>query len=172
MKRIVLWLGSTTVAVALLLGYHTSTNSSLPSKPRTSVLAAGVVAPTTAANPDPARSRTPPAAKSPAKATGPVPATSAPKAPNIITVNGGAANTRYGAVQVQIVVKSGHLTAVRAVSYATEGRSGEINASAIPQLEAAALRAQSAGIDTVSGATYTSGGFKESLQSALDAVHL
>jgi len=50
-------------------------------------------------------------------------------------------------------------------------RDREINTSAIPQLNQETLDAQSANIDTVSGATYTSDGYRESLQSALDAAH-
>jgi uncharacterized protein with FMN-binding domain len=47
-----------------------------------------------------------------------------------------------------------------------------ISAGAEPQLRQEALQAQSAHIDTVSGATYTSEGYRQSLQAALDAAHL
>jgi uncharacterized protein with FMN-binding domain len=50
-------------------------------------------------------------------------------------------------------------------------RSQEINAFALPQLRAETLAAQSARIDAVSGATYTTEGYQASLQSALDAAH-
>jgi uncharacterized protein with FMN-binding domain len=49
-------------------------------------------------------------------------------------------------------------------------RSKDINSTAIPKLNQETLRAQSADIDTVSGATYTSEGYRQSLQSALDRV--
>ena len=52
------------------------------------------------------------------------------------------------------------------------GRDQEINAYALPVLREETLAAQSAHIDTVSGATVTSDGYRESLQAALDAAHL
>jgi hypothetical protein len=85
------------------------------------------------------------------------------------TVTGTAAETMYGPVQVQITVKSRKLTAVNMIQY-PDGtpRDAQINAYAIPQLTQEALAANSAKIDAISGATYTSGGYITSLQSALD----
>jgi uncharacterized protein with FMN-binding domain len=75
----------------------------------------------------------------------------------------------YGPVQVKITVKNGKLVAVDAVEYPqNDPRDAQINAYAIPELDKEALAAGSARIDTVSGATYTSGGYVTSLQSALD----
>jgi uncharacterized protein with FMN-binding domain len=75
----------------------------------------------------------------------------------------------YGPVQVQITVRSRKLTAVNMIQY-PDGtpRDAQINAYAIPQLTQEALAANSAKIDAISGATYTSGGYITSLQSALD----
>jgi uncharacterized protein with FMN-binding domain len=85
------------------------------------------------------------------------------------TVTGEAADTRYGPVQVKITVKNGKLVAVDAVVYPqNDPRDAQINAYAIPELDKEALAAGSAQIDTVSGATYTSEGYVQSLQSALD----
>jgi uncharacterized protein with FMN-binding domain len=85
------------------------------------------------------------------------------------TVTGAAWPTIYGPVQVRITVKAGKLSAVTAVEYPTgTPRDYQINTFAIPQLNAEALAAGSARIDTVSGATYTSGGYVGSLQNALD----
>jgi len=85
------------------------------------------------------------------------------------TVTGDAADTRYGPVQVKITVKNGKLVAVDAVVYPqNDPRDEQINAYAIPELDKEALAAGSARIDTVSGATYTSEGYVQSLQSALD----
>lgn len=85
------------------------------------------------------------------------------------TVTGTAAETMYGPVQVQITVRSRKLTAVNVIQY-PDGtpRDAQINAYAIPQLTQEALAANSAKIDAISGATYTSGGYITSLQSALD----
>jgi uncharacterized protein with FMN-binding domain len=86
---------------------------------------------------------------------------------------GDAADTRYGPVQVQVVVKNGTVTSVEAVDYPTsDPRDAQINSYAIPQLNAEALSAGSASIDMVSGATYTSEGYLSSLQSALDKAGL
>ena len=94
-------------------------------------------------------------------------------APTTKTVTGDAIDTRYGAVQVQITVTNGKLTAVNAVQYPQEERMDqEINAYAIPVLAKEALAAGSAKIDNVSGATYTSQGYASSLQSALDKAGL
>ena len=88
------------------------------------------------------------------------------------TVNGEAAGTRYGPVQVQITVKDGKVVAADAIVYPTQDRRDqEINGYAIPQLDDETLQAQSAQIDTVSGATYTSEGYTRSLQSAIDQAH-
>ena len=86
-------------------------------------------------------------------------------------VTGSTVQTRWGPVQVKITIKSGRLTDVTAVQYPTDNpRDQEINSYALPQLRTEALQAQSANIDTVSGATYTSDGYRQSLQSALDSA--
>jgi uncharacterized protein with FMN-binding domain len=88
------------------------------------------------------------------------------------TFTGGAADTRYGPVQVQITVAGGKITDAQAVQYPQEsGRDVRINSAAVPELNQETLQAQSAQIDTVSGATYTSEGYQQSLQSAIDAAH-
>nr|WP_202451440.1 FMN-binding protein [Streptomyces sp. SID4948] len=85
------------------------------------------------------------------------------------TVEGDAVQTRYGPVQLRVTLLAGRITAVSAVQV-PEGspRDQEISGFAVPQLTQEALAAQSAHIDTVSGATYTSEGYLQSLQSALD----
>ncbi|MEU6244230.1 FMN-binding protein [Streptomyces sp. NPDC047024] len=87
------------------------------------------------------------------------------------TVTGDTAQTRWGPVQVRVTLDNGRLTDVTAVRHPSENsRDQEINAFALPRLRAEALAAQSADIDTVSGATYTSTGYRQSLQSALDSA--
>ncbi|GAA1563130.1 MULTISPECIES: FMN-binding protein [Kribbella] len=89
-----------------------------------------------------------------------------------LTVNGTSEGTRYGPVQVRITVRSSKLVAVEALVYPSSGgRDREISSYALPQLKQEALAAQSFHIDTVSGATFTSDGYRRSLQSALDAAH-
>ena len=85
------------------------------------------------------------------------------------TVTGDAADTRYGPVQLAVTFSGKKITQIQVLEYPTEtGRDQEINTYAIPQLNQEAMSAQSANIDGVSGATYTSEGYQQSLQSAID----
>jgi uncharacterized protein with FMN-binding domain len=87
------------------------------------------------------------------------------------TVDGPVIDTRYGPVQVEVTVANGQLTAVAALQLPNEDRrSAGISNRAEPMLRSEALAAQSASIDGVSGATYTSDGYAQSLQAALDAA--
>lgn len=89
------------------------------------------------------------------------------------TVTGAAVQTRWGPVQVQITVGNGSVTDVTAVQHPTgNSRDQQINDYALPVLAREALAAQSALIDHVSGATVTSKGYVQSLQSALDQANL
>jgi uncharacterized protein with FMN-binding domain len=82
---------------------------------------------------------------------------------------GSASSNKYGNVQVQIVVANGKMTNVGIVQYPDrDGKSVGINNDAIPRLVVATLDAQSAQVDAVSGATYTSTSYRHSLQSAID----
>jgi uncharacterized protein with FMN-binding domain len=110
----------------------------------------------------------------PASATAQAPAASAP-AP----VTGGAVRqftgsdvpNQYGDVEVRVTTTGGRITRVAAVRLpGADGRSQQISSFAGPQLAQQALTAQSANIDGVSGATYTSESYKSSLQSALDQL--
>jgi uncharacterized protein with FMN-binding domain len=88
------------------------------------------------------------------------------------TLDGAVVATPYGTVQVQAVLVGTKITDVRALHLTdANGRSRQISAGAAPQLRREALAAQSAQIDTVSGATYTSQGYQTSLQAALDQAH-
>jgi uncharacterized protein with FMN-binding domain len=84
------------------------------------------------------------------------------------TVTGGVSENQYGPVQVQVTVRGGKVTAVTATQYPNgDSRSAQISAYAIPALNQEALQAGSAGIDMISGASYTSESYLASLQSAL-----
>ena len=84
------------------------------------------------------------------------------------TVTGDPFDVGYGTVQVRIVLVGHHLSDVTAISLPSGGHSSEVSNYAAPRLRQEALAAQSARIDTVSGASYTSAGYAKSLQSALD----
>lgn len=88
------------------------------------------------------------------------------------TYTGASADTRYGPVQVEVAVSGGRITKVSVPVYPTESfRDEQINQRAVPQLVAETMSAQSSKIDMVSGATFTSEGYLQSLQSALDDAH-
>jgi len=85
---------------------------------------------------------------------------------------GSSVSTRFGTVKVAITVSSGKITNVDFLSLPNEDmRSSMISSQASPLLESQTISAQSAAIDGVSGATYTSQGYVQSLQSAIDAAH-
>lgn len=92
-----------------------------------------------------------------------------PKPAKARTVVGPAVQTQYGTVQVAATVAGRKVQDVRAlVMPSGGGRTNEISAQAAPLLRQEAMAAQSAQIDTISGASYTSEGYRESLQAALD----
>lgn len=81
---------------------------------------------------------------------------------------GSAADAYYGTVQVQAVVQGGKITDVVFLQYPNDrANSRLINSQAMPLLTQEALQAQNAKVDGVSGATFTSQAFKESLAAAL-----
>ncbi|GHF31798.1 uncharacterized protein with FMN-binding domain [Amycolatopsis bartoniae] len=144
MRRIALAFAATVSVVVLLFSYRTSTGQT----------------PVAVGRPL-GESQAPPAAVSPGPVSG-----------GDGTFTGGAADTRYGPVQVRITISGGRITDAQAVQYPQEsGRDVRINSTAVPELDQETLQAQSARIDTVSGATYTSEGYQQSLQSAIDAAH-
>jgi uncharacterized protein with FMN-binding domain len=100
-----------------------------------------------------------------------VPASSASSAPSSSTrqVSGDVAQTPYGPVQVALVLTGKRIVDVHALQLpSAASRSRRIASVAAPQLRTEVLSAQSGHIDTVSGATYTSQGYAESVQYAID----
>jgi uncharacterized protein with FMN-binding domain len=113
----------------------------------------------------------PAAASSPARTTA-TPATPATGGTSAI-YTGTPADTSYGPVQVKITVTAGKITDLTVLQVPDNGGyEQQIVTQALPILKSEALTAQNARIDTVSGATYTSQGYAQSLQSALDQAHL
>lgn len=85
------------------------------------------------------------------------------------TYTGDTSMNRWGPVQVQITVNDGLITDVTTLQFPDGDRKSiAINNQAIPWLIEATLAAQNADVDTISGATYTSESYRESLQSAID----
>jgi len=129
----------------------------------------------TAAAPTATTATTAPAASSSAAGTGVTTATVATTAAaaggTVVdgTYVGDASSNRFGTVQVQVVYSGGAIADVQILSYPNgDNKSVSINQRALPTLISEALSAQSANVDTVSGATYTTNSYKASLQSAID----
>jgi uncharacterized protein with FMN-binding domain len=169
-RRAVLAVLGATAGTTLLIGAKLGTRpaADLPAEVLSQPGAGSGPARPSAVVPAPGRTNRPPAtagapASHPTSATGPAPHGTMRDG----RFAGPAVSERYGTVQVTITVSGGRMVDVAAV-YPTGGASGQINADAIPRLREEALAAQSARIATVSGATYTSTAYRESLQAALD----
>jgi uncharacterized protein with FMN-binding domain len=84
-------------------------------------------------------------------------------------ITGSVASTAYGPMQVQTTMTGARITNVTVVQQTNAGAySSQLDSVAIPKLTSETLAAQSAKVDAVSGASYTSQGYIQSLQSALD----
>jgi uncharacterized protein with FMN-binding domain len=154
---------STIVSLVLLLGFKTP-DTTRPSRP-------------VAVLPSPDSQASPAAGAG----SGSSPS-SAPAAPSPSPSSGGLykdgqysgqdIQTQYGDNQVKVIISHGRITDVQALQLPFDRqRSQEISQVAGPMLHDEALQAQSAQIDTISGATYTSDAYAQSLQSALDRAH-
>lgn len=85
------------------------------------------------------------------------------------TVTGDTEQTRFGPVQVSLTYSGSKITSVRTLQAPTEsGRDEMLTNYAVPQLQQEVISSQSARVDTISGATYTSEGYLASVQSAID----
>lgn len=150
MKRALFAVLSTLAGLVLLLSYETP-------------------APPALALPVPADDGGQPSPAGAASPTSGPPDPAAPPADQPRTLVGSTIDTEQGPVQVQITMTGTTITDVTVLEFPNGGgRDTEINARALPQLVQQALTVQSADVDMVSGATYTSEGFIGSLQSALD----
>jgi len=160
MRRAILALGSTIAGIAVLLSFKThgiaaaGTPAAAPSTPSGSGSSA---APAGAADAAGAAATPSPAGRTEAGAAG------------RRTVTGRVAQTARGPVQVELTLAGPRITKVTMLQRTDDGPlSNQIDATAIPKLINETLTAQSAHIDAVSGASYTSEGYIQSLQSALD----
>ncbi len=161
---------SGTTEVAVIVPSTTSPNS-----------AAGVSTPVVATVPTPVTTSAPVTTPAPVtKVTPPkVVVKPAPTPPPVVVASTGqykdgkytgtGADAYYGTIQVEAIVSGGKLTDVQFLQYPNDrGTSIRINTSAMPRLRQEAIQAQSANVNTVSGATDSSGAFRQSLSSALD----
>jgi uncharacterized protein with FMN-binding domain len=164
MRRALLTLGGTVAGLAALLSFRS--HSLAAADPATSppTLSAGSSQPmasgTVAGSASPAASM---------QARSAAPGASASSPASARTVTGTVASTQFGPMQVQVTLAGMKITKVTVLQQTNAGaESNEIDAAAIPKLTSETFTAQSAHIDAVSGATYTSSGYIQSLQSALD----
>ena len=163
MRRIVTTILSTISILVLLFSYHTSSsNATVPASP--------VVQQPAALDPSPPSGSSKGGRSS---TTRPGPAAKPSPAPAATAYTGGVASTRWGPVQVRITVRGGKITRAQAVQYPQgTNQDAQINGYALPVLDQEVVQKQSASIDTISGATVTSDGYLQSLQSAIDHAHL
>jgi len=191
MRRAVLVLGTTAAGLAALFSYrtHVAGVAVASTSPATPTMTAGPMTSPTASTPasaspsksaaksTPKRSSSATATPSHSTASAPskkptsAPTTAAPSTPagKSGTFSGPAVNTQYGEVQVSITVSNGKIT--NADGTLPQG-GDSIAQNAIGQLDPEVLTAQSANIQAVSGATYTSQGYIQSLQQAVDQAGL
>jgi uncharacterized protein with FMN-binding domain len=154
-------LAATAIGVILLFSFRT---------PQTVPLIAAAP-PASTATASPASTATPSGA-SPSGGASPTPTPTPTPAANGLrsgTFTGTDAANGYGSVQVQVVIAAGTITNVSVVRYSSDDpQSATLSSQAFPQLREEVLQAQSAKIDAVSGATFTSESYAQSVQSALD----
>ena len=160
MRRVVLALGGTVAGLVMLLSFRSHTASTA---------SAGVTAGSGGTGTSPGASSAAGSGSSAASGAG---AASAPVSAGSGTgtaVTGDAIATPYGPTQVQVTLNAGKIVKVTVLQHTDDGVNSQmIDGHALPLLNNATLTAQSAKIDAVSGASYTSAGYIKSLQSALD----
>jgi uncharacterized protein with FMN-binding domain len=184
MRRTPFVLAGTVVGLAAVLSFHTpAQHFTLGTLPKTTVASAPPVATTTvgSAPPTGSTSTTPQSPTTPTTpTTAPVntvpqttaPVTSAPVATRSVT--GDSVSYTYGTLSVTVTATGSKITKVGIAAIDSGGSSfsESIDNRAIPLLEQEAVKAQSANIQGISGASYTSAGFTRSLQSALTRLGL
>ena len=174
MRRAPIVITATVVGLIGVLEFHTRPSAiSVATIP-----AAGAAATSPAASAQPrGASGTAGASKAKAaaskSASGATPKASSPGTPSSIrTAVGPQVNYSWGVLSVSVTVSGTKITKVGIGTLDDGGnpRSQSIDQNSIPLLEQQALEAQSANIQGVSGASYTSAGFKQSLQAALQQL--
>jgi uncharacterized protein with FMN-binding domain len=157
MQRAPIVLTATVTGLAATLGFHAH-------QPATTAAA------TDAATTSSASSGSPGASES-SSSSGSSSSSSGSSSSGTGTVTSDSVDTRYGPIQLRVTISSGGITAIEPLQLPSgDPKSAQISSYAEPQLRQSALAKQSASIDAVSGATYTSEGYRTALQSALDAA--
>ena len=166
MRRIALFVLSTLSTLVLLLGYNTSTSGPLATSAPTSIQSGPITS-------SPGSTSGSTSSGSPSTGGTSSGSGSGSNATGSTEVTGSVADTQWGPVQVRLTLTGGTISKVTVLQYPSgNGKDQEINDYALPILTQETVDAQSAQIDMVSGATVTSNGYLESLQSALDQARL
>jgi uncharacterized protein with FMN-binding domain len=165
MKRSILVAAGTAAGVTAVVSYHAAAPSS------EATLAASAAPATTTA----AATTTPSAAATTTTATTTSTTTTSRSTSSTASATrsavGEAVGFQYGDLQVKVTERGGRITNVSIVSFQiSDPRSESIDEYAVPQLREQVISAQSAHIDGVSGASYTSSAYEQSVQSALDKL--
>lgn len=153
----------TAIGVILLINFKTPSQQGLAAFNRQTVTGTQPSSATPSAASPPGATTQPSATTQPTAAATPATATQ--------TVSGPAVSYFFGTAQVQVTLQNGQITDVTALQLPNEGRSGRISQIVEPMLRSEVLSAQSAQINLISGATYTSDAYAQSLQAALDQAH-
>src|SRR3954447_20237750 len=157
MRRSPIVLAATIAGTAGVLGFHAHAHAAAPT--------ATAATPTTTASSSPAQS----ASTAPASGSGT--GSSGSTASVSGTATGDAVDTQYGSAQVRVTVTNGRIVKIEALQLqGNDPHSAQISSSAAPILQQEALAGQTADVDAVSGATFTSASYTQSLQSALDKL--
>jgi uncharacterized protein with FMN-binding domain len=168
MKRITFWLLSTLSVVVLLFGYDASNATTTAGAPTSIVSGTTGSAGTSSGTSSGTSGGGTSSGSSSSSSSGSAGTSSGTK-----TVTGSVASTQWGPVQVELTVSGGKITKVSVLQYPSGNpKDEEINDYALPILVQETTDQQSAGIDMVSGATVTSTGYIQSLQSAIDQAGL
>lgn len=162
MRKITLAVVATVAVLVLLFSYRTSTAGLVGAS---STAPPGIVGPAV-----PGPGATSGTSQRPSPGTGTSRPSGADSA-DVLTVNGTVVDNGYGPVQVQVRIAKKRIVDLSTLALPEDGHSRRINSFAVPELRDEVLRAQSAKVDVVSGATATSDAYTRSLQAALDSAH-
>ena len=171
MRRIALFVLSTLSTMVLLFGYSTSSSGPLATSAPTSIQSGPITSSSGSTSESASGSTSSGSTSSGSSSSGGT--ASGSGSPGSTDVTGSVADTQWGPVQVRLTLTGGTISKVTVLQYPSgNGKDQEINDYALPILTKETVDAQSAQIDMVSGATVTSTGYLESLQSALDQANL
>ena len=153
-------------AAIIAVGWQAGVGTLVSALPESQASASGTSNSVSSATSSNSTSTTDTSATAPAATTAPV-----ASGPADGTYDGSVVNTRFGTVQVQAVISGGKITDVIAVKLTDADRKSiQISQQVAPMVRSEVLTAQSAHVANISGGTYTTQAYLQSLQSALDAA--